>query len=120
MNFGSSCLKIIAEKNGCDIAQVSTLVKYIIENCPNLKFMGLMTIGMFGYDIKNGPNPDFICLIKCREKIQDELGIDVKDIELSMGMSNDYEHAVRSLNNVLINSIVLCPHEMHLSFSIID
>jgi len=35
------------------------------------------------------------------------LGIDVKDIELSMGMSNDYEHAVRSLNNVLINSIIL-------------
>ncbi|KAL6257150.1 hypothetical protein P5V15_012082 [Pogonomyrmex californicus] len=82
------------EKNGCDVAEVSTLVKYVIENCPNLKFIGLMTIGMFGYDVSNGPNPDFICLIKCREKVCDELGIDMKDIELSMGMSSDYEHAI--------------------------
>lgn len=108
MNFESSCIEIIVitEKNGCDVAQVSTLVKYVIQNCPNLKFMGLMTIGMFGYDVANGPNPDFICLIKCREKICDELGIDVKDIELSMGMSNDYEHAVRSLDNLFTNSVV--------------
>ncbi|CAL1683181.1 unnamed protein product [Lasius platythorax] len=82
------------EKSGCDIIQVSTLVKHIINNCHNLKFLGLMTIGMFGYNIANGPNPDFICLIKCREKISDELGIDIKNIELSMGMSNDYEHAI--------------------------
>ncbi|XP_071561204.1 pyridoxal phosphate homeostasis protein-like [Temnothorax nylanderi] len=82
------------EKNGCNIAQVSTLVKYVVQNCPNLKFMGLMTIGMYGYDVANGPNPDFISLKKCREKVRDELGIDIKDIELSMGMSSDYEHAI--------------------------
>lgn len=85
---------MIVEKNGCDIVQASTLVKHILNNCPNLKFMGLMTIGMFGYDIANGPNPDFLCLIKCREKICEEIGIDIKNIELSMGMSSDYEHAV--------------------------
>lgn len=95
------------EKNGCDIAQVSTLVKYVIQNCSNLKFMGLMTIGMFGYDIANGPNPDFICLIRCREKIYDELGIDLKDIELSMGMSNDYEHAIElGSTNVRVGSAI--------------
>lgn len=70
---------------------------------------------MFGYDIANGPNPDFICLIRCREKIYDELGIDLKDIELSMGMSNDYEHAVRFLDNLfainVINFIFL--YKMH-------
>ncbi|XP_029161464.1 pyridoxal phosphate homeostasis protein isoform X1 [Nylanderia fulva] len=82
------------EKNGCNITQVSTLVKHIINNCHNLKFMGLMTIGMFGYNIANGPNPDFVGLIKCREKMSDELKIDIKNIELSMGMSNDYEHAI--------------------------
>lgn len=64
--------------------------------------MGLMTIGMFGYNITNGPNPDFTCLIKCREKISNELAIDIKDIELSMGMSNDYEHAVRYLNTIYL------------------
>lgn len=57
---------------------------------------------MFGYNIMNGPNPDFICLIKCREKISDELGIDINNIELSMGMSNDYEHAVRYLNAIYL------------------
>ncbi|XP_029161465.1 pyridoxal phosphate homeostasis protein isoform X2 [Nylanderia fulva] len=50
--------------------------------------------GMFGYNIANGPNPDFVGLIKCREKMSDELKIDIKNIELSMGMSNDYEHAI--------------------------
>lgn len=96
---------MITEKSGCDITQVTTLVKYVIQNCPNLKFMGLMTIGKFGYDIANGPNPDFICLIKCREKVRDELGIDIEDIELSMGMSNDYEHAVRPLDNLFANDV---------------
>ena len=124
--FGLFYIKIIViiEKNGCDIAQVSTLVKYVLENCSNLNFMGLMTIGMYGYDIKDGPNPDFICLIKCREKIHDELGIDVKDIELSMGMSSDYEHAVRSLDDyeycIKIHTDFMFLYEMHLLFSIVD
>lgn len=65
--------------------------------------MGLMTIGMFGYNIANGPNPDFVCLINCRKKISDKLGINIKNIELSMGMSNDYEHAVRYLNTIYYN-----------------
>ncbi|XP_012522983.1 pyridoxal phosphate homeostasis protein [Monomorium pharaonis] len=95
------------EKNGCDVAQVSSIVKYVVQNCPNLNFMGLMTIGMFGYDITNGPNPDFICLIKCREKVCDELGINIKDIELSMGMSNDYEQAIElGSTNVRVGTVI--------------
>lgn len=82
------------EKNGCEPALVSSLVKHIIDNCKNLEFVGLMTIGMFGYDITKGPNPDFLRLKECREKVSKELDIDLKTIELSMGMSNDYEHAV--------------------------
>ncbi|CAK9808874.1 Pyridoxal phosphate homeostasis protein [Anthophora quadrimaculata] len=82
------------EKNGCEITHVSSLVKHIIDNCKNLEFMGLMTIGMFGYDVSKGPNPDFLCLKECKEKVSKELAIDLKEIELSMGMSNDYEHAV--------------------------
>lgn len=79
------------------MTQVSSLVKHIIDNCTNLKFVGLMTIGMFGYDfINSGPNPDFTRLIECRKMIHDQLAIDSKDVELSMGMSNDYEHAVSS------------------------
>jgi hypothetical protein len=35
-------------------------VKHILEKCPSLELMGLMTIGKFGYDSSQGPNPDFI------------------------------------------------------------
>lgn len=98
---------IITEKNGCDMVEAPALVKYIVNTCPNLKFIGLMTIGMFGYDIANGPNPDFINLLKCRETICNELGIDIKSIELSMGMSNDYEQAVSLLANKTIARIYI-------------
>lgn len=56
-----------------------------------------MTIGMFGYDYSKEPNPDFLCLKECRENVSKQLDIDLKQIELSMGMSNDYEHAVISI-----------------------
>ena len=57
--------------------------------------MGLMTIGSFDHDLSEGPNPDFQCLLKCREQICDSLGLQQNSVELSMGMSHDYEHAVR-------------------------
>ena len=33
-------------------------------------------------------------LIECRKQVCEELKLDVDDVELSMGMSNDYVHAV--------------------------
>lgn len=53
-----------------------------------------MTIGKFGYDLSQGPNPDFLCLNECRDKVCKELSLDWKSIHLSMGMSDDFEHAV--------------------------
>lgn len=95
------------EKSGCEIEEVSTLVKHVIENCKNLKFVGLMTIGEYGYDISKGPNPDFLTLKKCREDVSKNLNMDWKDIELSMGMSNDYEHAVElGSTNVRVGSAI--------------
>lgn len=81
-------------KSGCEVADVPKLVKYILENCKHLEFMGLMTIGVYGYDVSKGPNPDFLCLKKCKEDVCKELVLDTKKVELSMGMSTDYEHAV--------------------------
>ncbi|XP_024941710.1 pyridoxal phosphate homeostasis protein isoform X2 [Cephus cinctus] len=81
------------EKNGCDVKDVLSFTKYVIENCKNLEFTGLMTIGMFGYDLNNGPNPDFVCLKQCRDDICKQLALNHEKVELSMGMSNDYEHA---------------------------
>jgi uncharacterized pyridoxal phosphate-containing UPF0001 family protein len=36
-------------------------------------------------------------LIECRQKLSKELGLEEKSIELSMGMSNDFEQAVTCL-----------------------
>lgn len=86
------------EKSGCKVEDASSLVKYVLENCKYLEFMGLMTIGEYGYDISKGPNPDFLSLVECRKKVCENLGLDQKNVELSMGMSSDYEHAVRKIN----------------------
>ncbi|KAG7190083.1 hypothetical protein KM043_006219 [Ampulex compressa] len=94
-------------KSGCDIGNISSLVKHVKDNCGNLELMGLMTIGMFGYDLANGPNPDFLVLRKCREDVCQELDVDPKTMELSMGMSNDYEHAVElGSTNVRVGSAI--------------
>lgn len=41
------------------------------------------------------------CLVECRKDVCDRLGFRVEDVELSMGMSNDFDKAVRSQENKL-------------------
>ncbi|XP_029049992.1 pyridoxal phosphate homeostasis protein [Osmia bicornis bicornis] len=95
------------EKSGCAVENVCSFVKYVIDHCQNLEFVGLMTIGMFGYDLTKGPNPDFLCLKECRNEVSKELNIDPTKIELSMGMSNDFEHAIeQGSTNVRVGSAI--------------
>lgn len=82
------------EKNGINPSDVCEISKYVINECENLNFSGLMTIGKFGYDLSQGPNPDFVCLSECRDRVCKELSLDWKNVQLSMGMSDDFEHAV--------------------------
>lgn len=74
------------------------MVKHIREKCPNLEMIGLMTIGALGRSLArpevSGPNPDFLKLIDCRKEVADMLEVDENDLELSMGMSNDFEEAI--------------------------
>lgn len=84
-----------AEKNGVDPSQVCTLYKHIKAKCQNLNVQGVMTIGAFGYDYSKGPNPDFITLMKCHQQICEECAIKPEDLQVSMGMSDDFEKAVR-------------------------
>ncbi|XP_050430731.1 pyridoxal phosphate homeostasis protein [Adelges cooleyi] len=93
------------EKNGVLPDDVVKLCKYIIENCENLKFIGLMTIGRFGYDCSLGPNPDFLTLVECKNKVSFDLQLNSSNIELSMGMSDDFEHAIEcGSTNVRVGS----------------
>ncbi|KAL4711614.1 hypothetical protein ACJJTC_003631 [Scirpophaga incertulas] len=81
-------------KSGISPKEVTQLVEYILKNCPNLEFSGLMTIGQYDYDVSKGPNPDFLSLIQCRQEVCENLNIDIKNVELSMGMSSDFMHAI--------------------------
>lgn len=46
-------------KHGLPPGELITTAEHILQKCPNLEFVGLMTIGSFGHDLSKGPNPDF-------------------------------------------------------------
>lgn len=74
-----------------------SLYKHIKANLNLLDVQGVMEIGSGDFDYSLGqPNPDFECLLDIREKI---LAADSKlspeFFTVSMGMSNDFEEAVR-------------------------
>ena len=71
-------------------AAVVDLAK-IVRDAEHLRFEGLMTIGMPDYTSRP---ENFECLRKCREEVCAALGLDVNAVELSMGMSGDFEAAV--------------------------
>ncbi|XP_041955019.1 pyridoxal phosphate homeostasis protein isoform X1 [Alosa sapidissima] len=94
-------------KHGLPPADTVNTVKHIVSNCPTLHFAGLMTIGRYGYDLSEGPNPDFQMLLKCRQQICENLQMPVEEVELSMGMSTDFEHAIEvGSTNVRVGSII--------------
>ncbi|CAG9772861.1 unnamed protein product [Ceutorhynchus assimilis] len=95
------------QKNGINPSEVNSLAEYILKDCKNLNLKGLMTIGVYDYDMTLGPNPDFVCLKKCRDDCCKELGLDWRDLELSMGMSTDYEMAIElGSTNVRVGSSI--------------
>ncbi|KAB7499163.1 Proline synthase co-transcribed bacterial-like protein [Armadillidium nasatum] len=94
-------------KSGVQPNEASDLVGHVISSCPNLEFVGLMTIGAFDHDLSKGPNPDFQVLLRCREEVCKEHSLTLADVELSMGMSNDFEHAIEvGSTNVRVGSTI--------------
>jgi pyridoxal phosphate enzyme (YggS family) len=77
-------------KQGCVPETCADLGQYVVEDCPHLRLCGLMTIGRQCQSIT--PNPDFLNLLRCREALCQQ--VNCADLELSMGMTEDYEHAV--------------------------
>lgn len=81
-------------KHGVGVDGCLDLVQYIRDECEHLHFAGLMTIGRMNHQHQiHGPNPDFMLLWECRKHICSTLELSDR-LELSMGMSADYEHAV--------------------------
>eukprot|EP00123_Amoebidium_parasiticum_P016427 comp23424_c0_seq1/m.38968 comp23424_c0_seq1/g.38968 ORF comp23424_c0_seq1/g.38968 comp23424_c0_seq1/m.38968 type:complete len:253 (-) comp23424_c0_seq1:223-981(-) len=94
-------------KHGVEPSACAELVRFIQTECPRLRFSGLMTIGMFGRDPNDKPNPDFKLLVDTRSALCQELGLNPEDLELSMGMSDDFEHAIElGSTNVRVGSTI--------------
>lgn len=74
--------------------QTVELCRHIREECPHLKLQGLMTIGAIARSQAGGENEDFIKLKEEKDNVLKVLGMKEEELELSMGMSADFEAAV--------------------------
>lgn len=84
-------------KSGVEPGDTLSLCRYIVDKCPHLKLTGLMTIGAIARSQATTPeneNEDFVCLRDTRDKVVKELGWKEEELELSMGMSADFEGAI--------------------------
>ena len=84
-------------KSGCTPGdEVLSLCRSVINDCPNLHLLGLMTIGAIARSVATTPeneNDDFVLLKAQRDFVVKELGLE-NGLELSMGMSEDFEGAI--------------------------
>jgi pyridoxal phosphate enzyme (YggS family) len=78
-------------KSGCTPAEVVDLAQHVSAGCPALQLRGLMTIGAFD---DPHPEPYFESLGDCRCRVAEALGVGEEALELSMGMSGDFEKAI--------------------------
>ncbi|KAK9268410.1 hypothetical protein L1049_000160 [Liquidambar formosana] len=98
-----------ASKSGVEPSGCVELAKHVQLGCPNLKFSGLMTIGMANY---TSTPENFRTLLNCRIETCKVLGIAEEQCELSMGMSGDFEQAIEmGSTNVRIGSTIFGPRE---------
>jgi len=101
-----------ASKSGVEPAALPALVTLMLDTCPRLHFRGLMTIGNIGNSIAaataEGGNPDFLALVAARCALcKAEPRLKESTLELSMGMSNDFEEAIRAgSSNVRVGSSI--------------
>lgn len=98
------------EKSGVEPGGAAELCRHVRERCPHLKLQGVMTIGAIARskEAKEGmENEDFIRLREVRDQVAQELGMQGGDLELSMGMSEDFESAIRcGSNEVRVGSTI--------------
>ncbi len=86
------------EKAGIEPGEATALCRHVREKCPHVRLQGLMTIGAIARSkgVSEGKeNEDFVTLRAVRDQVAEELGEEKGELELSMGMSEDFESAVR-------------------------
>ncbi|ODA78400.1 hypothetical protein RJ55_05781 [Drechmeria coniospora] len=98
-------------KSGCAPGPDSVaLCREIVENCPSLHLLGLMTIGAIARSkatTTDNDNEDFVALREQRDLVVRELALADDCLELSMGMSEDFEGAItQGSGEVRVGSII--------------
>ncbi|XP_021725370.1 pyridoxal phosphate homeostasis protein-like [Chenopodium quinoa] len=105
-NLGRTPLKVLVQVNtsgetskfGVEPSECVDLAKHVCQNCPNLEFCGLMTIGMLDY---TSTPENFKTLANCRSEVCRTLGLKEEQCELSMGMSSDFELAIEMGSSIV-------------------
>ncbi|QPG74133.1 hypothetical protein FOA43_001455 [Brettanomyces nanus] len=80
------------QKSGISPEDCEKLAKVILDECPKLHLQGVMTIGSIVESKSGGINHDFIKLAEVRKLLQENLKV---ELEMSMGMSSDFEEAIK-------------------------
>jgi hypothetical protein len=80
-----------AQKSGIPPADAAALAGHVAARCPHLRLTGLMTVPPWDADPERS-RPHFAALRRLAEGLAGELGSPA--LELSMGMSEDFEIAV--------------------------
>jgi len=95
-----------SNKNGVNSEGAESIARHIINNCPKLKFLGLMTIGSVAQSQNTVvENQNFKLLVEIKKHLEESLS--VSDLELSMGMSQDFMQAIRQgSTNVRVGSSI--------------
>lgn len=76
-----------------DLKDLEDSINYILSaDCEKLNLLGLMTIGSFAESVGGQENKDFTALVNLKKQLDEKFGL---DLELSMGMSNDFIEAIR-------------------------
>lgn len=82
------------QKSGCEPGEeLDELVRVILEECHSVDFHGLMTIGSYAVSHGEGENQEFKLLAELKEHLEQKFNL--PNLQLSMGMSGDYQQAVR-------------------------
>ena len=88
------------QKYGIQPDEFVKLYEHIRSKCLSLNCQGLMTIGSIS-NVQTESDEDFRILLQCRDKLVQQFQQRPEQIELSMGMSHDYERAIQSGSSII-------------------
>ena len=88
------------QKSGVDPREFLSLYEFVRSKCPSLTCRGLMTIGSLT-NVHQQNDDDFRLLITCRDELAEKFSLAKDQVELSMGMSHDFERAIRAGSSIV-------------------